>query len=115
MKTTTARLPKGQSYPLKPSSLKAAFASAGIALDTMLIRAPGVLFDAHFWPPKNGIPQERLYIRAGSVPSSRAADARHRVEAVLIPALIAWIAAIMREDPKSPRRREKQSIDLRLD
>jgi hypothetical protein len=53
MNSETGKLPKGQSYPLKPSLIAAALAEAGIDIDVHLIRSPGDLFDAHFWPPHN--------------------------------------------------------------
>lgn len=113
MKSETGKLPKGQIYPLKPSLLSAALADAGIGIDVHLIRTPGDLFDAHFWPAKN-MPYERLYVRMGSVPVERAADARTRVAAVIIPRLIKWISVILAADAKSPIRREEQFLNLGL-
>ncbi|NKJ03035.1 hypothetical protein FHW92_005146 [Novosphingobium sp. SG707] len=37
----TAKLPKGQSYPLKPSILKAALVTAQVSVVTHLVRSPG--------------------------------------------------------------------------
>jgi hypothetical protein len=114
MKSETAKLPKGQRYPLKPSALEAALAEAHIAIDTHLIRSPGDLFDAYFWPPNNNVPRERLYVRVGSVPSELVADARRHVESVMIPTLVKWIADILVRDCNSPVRREQQRLDLKL-
>ena len=114
MKSETAKLPKGQSYPLKPTALDAALLEADIKLDAYLIRSPGNLFDAHFWPPNYNVPYERLYVRAGSVPSTDAAEARHKIETVTLPALIKWISGILAQDRKSPIRREQQVIRLHL-
>ena len=113
MKSETAKLPKGQSYPLRPSALEDALAKAGITIDTHLIRSPGVLFYAHFWPPNDNVPHERLYVRAGSVPLAGAAEARRRVEDVVIPTLVGWIADILERDRNSPVRREQQALDLK--
>jgi len=112
MKSETAKLPKGQSYPLRPSVLEAALSGAGVGIDTHLIRSPGRLFDAHFWPPNENLPYERLYVRAGSVPAEEATNARKRMEEVAVPALVAWIAKISSLDSKSPVRREKQFFNL---
>ena len=112
MKSTTAKLSKGQSYPLRPSVLEAELDRAGIIIDTNLERSPGDLFDAFFWPPNANVPHERLHIRAGSVPRERAGEARHRMVTVTVPALIRWIAGILATDPQSPVRREQQAIDL---
>jgi hypothetical protein len=114
MKSEAAKLPEGQSYLLKPSVLATALASAGLTIDTHLVRSPGTLFDVHFWPPENNVAYERLYVRAGSVPSGQAAEARRHVETVTIPALIKWLADILEQDTCSPIRREKQVVDLRL-
>lgn len=110
MKSATAKLPKGQSYPLKPSRLEAALAEANVSIDVYLTRTPGRFFNAHFWPPSPDIPYERLYVQAGSVPSEEAASARAEVEARGIPALIEWIAAIVALDPLSPSRRERSEL-----
>jgi len=112
MKSETAKLPSGQSYPLRPSKLKEALTTAGVSLDVHLSRSPGVLFDAHFWPPTPEVPYERLYVRAGSVTSEQVADARRKIEERVLPTLVRWIARILSENPKSPMRREKQVLDL---
>ena len=113
MKSKTGKLPRGQSYPLKPSTLEAALAGAVIGIDTFLTRGHGELFDAFFWPPNPNVPYERLYIRIGSVASERAAEARLRMEEVMLPGLIQWIADILAQDVRSPVRREQQRLVLR--
>ena len=110
MKSETAKLPKGQSYPLKPSKLEEALASANIPIDAYLTRTPGRYFNAHFWPPNPNIPYERLYVEAGSVPSDEAKRARVEVEETALPAIVEWIASILALDPKSPVRREPQNL-----
>jgi hypothetical protein len=112
MQSETAKLPMGHSYPLKPTALEAALANADISIDLHLIRSPGDLFDAHFWPPHANVPYERLYVRAGSVPKEQAAEARHKMETVVLPSLVKWIADILAQDRDSPVRREQQRIDL---
>lgn len=112
MKSETGKLPKGQSYPLKPSFLEEALAGAGIIIETHLTRAPGNLFDAHFWPPNQNVPYERLYVRAGSVPIEDAANARRQIENHAVPTLIKWVGDILAQDRESPMRREKQYLGL---
>lgn len=112
MKSETGKLPKGHSYPLKPSFLKEALTSAGIVIETHLTRNPGNLFDAHFWPPNQNVPYERLYVRAGSVPIEEAANARHRVESYAVPILVKWVGDILALDQESSVRREKQYLGL---
>jgi hypothetical protein len=113
MNSETEKLPKGQSYPLKPSVLATALTEAGIDIDTHLIRSPGDVFNAYFWPPHN-LPYERLYIRIGSVTSDHAHEARSKMEEIVVPRLVQWIAGILAADVKSPTRREKQSLSLKL-
>jgi len=112
MKSETAKLPKGQSYPLRPSILESALADAGLSIDTHLIRSPGNLFDAHFWTPNENVPYERLYVRFGSVPSPDLASTRNRVETEALPSLLRWIKGILALPSNSPIRRESQRIDL---
>lgn len=112
MKSETAELSKGQSYPLRPTFLKAELDRALVTIDVSLTRSPGNLFDVFFWPPNPNLPHERFYIRTGSVPSERAAEARQRMETVTVPALLRWMADILAADARSPLRREKQSINL---
>ncbi len=115
MKSETRKLPKGHSYPFKPSFLAAALERAEINIDIQFIRSPSRrLFAADFWPANRNVSYERLYICAGSVPVERAASARRWAEETAIPQLIQWIAAILAADPKSPIRREEQSIRLAL-
>ena len=113
MKSETAKLPRGQSYPLKPSILEAALTTARISINTHLVRSPGKMFDAHFWPPTPDIPYERLYIRIGSGPAEQAQAARDRMGREALPMLVEWIGNILAQDPQSPIRREKQRLDLK--
>jgi len=113
MKSEKAKLPKGHSYPLRPTALEAALSAAGIAIDTSLIRSPGNLFDAHFWPPNENVAYERLYVRAGSVPIAEATEARRQIEDVTLPALVKWIGDILALDRKSPIRREQHYLNLK--
>jgi hypothetical protein len=114
MKSETAKLPKSQGYPLRPSTLQDALGRAGISIDVHLSRRPGALFDAHFWPPSPNVPYERLYVRVGSVPVEQVEAVRREFEAKTLPVLVEWIAGILAQDLKSPARREKQVLDLRL-
>ena len=114
MKSETETLPRRQSYPLRPSTLEDALNRAGVSIDVHLIRKPGALFDAHFWPPNPNVPHERLYIRVGSVPVEQVGAVRREIEEKALPVLVKWIANILAQDPKSPIRREQQVLDLRV-
>lgn len=113
MKSETSKLPKGQSYPLKPTALEAAFKNANVTIDVHLISKPGDLFDAHFWPPNDWMPHERLYIRAGTVAKEKASAARIRMETNIIPSLVEWIGGILALDSNSPVRREQQRLEIK--
>ncbi len=65
-----------------------------------------------FGRPTRTSPTSGLYVRAGSVESERAAEARTEAETVMLPALVRWIADILAEDVNSPVRREQQALDL---
>ncbi|WP_332804256.1 hypothetical protein [Sphingomonas sp. RT2P30] len=110
MKSVTAKLPKGQSYPLRPSKLEEALASSSLSIDVYLTRTPGRFFNAHFWPPSPNVPYERIYIQAGSVPTGEALIARAEVEGKALPALVEWIEGIVALDAKSPARRERREL-----
>jgi hypothetical protein len=114
MRSQTGKLPKSESYVLKPSVLGAALAAAGVAIDIHLVRNPGPLFAAHFWPPNQNVPYERLYVQAGSVPRERAAAVRRHVADVVVPQIVAWIADILSRDIASPVRRGQQAIAFTL-
>jgi hypothetical protein len=112
MISETAKLPRGQSYVLKPSALASALQAAGVTIDTQLVRAPSrICIDANFWPPRN-LPYDRLYVTSGTVPREQAAGARLFVEQRALPDLVAWIADIMSRDPASPVRRELQMMRI---
>ena len=114
MRSETARLPKRQGYPLRPSTLEDALKRAGVSIDVHLIRQPGKLFDAHFWPPNPNAPYERLYVRVGSVPIEQVGAIRREFEATTLPVLVKWIASILAQDSKSPMRGEEQMLELRV-
>jgi hypothetical protein len=115
MKSETGKRGHREGYALKPSVLSAALEAAALSIDTHLVRGSGDIFlDAHFWPSRPGIPYERLYVRAGTVPVERVTGARVYVESEAIPQLVAWIAAIVASDSKSPVRHEEQYIHFNL-
>ncbi|MGF6227694.1 hypothetical protein QFZ27_001649 [Inquilinus ginsengisoli] len=112
MISETAKLPKDQSYVLKPSALASALQAAGVTIDTHFVRAPSRIFiDANFWPPHN-LPHDRLYVTSGTVPREQAERARLFVEHKALPDLAGWIADIMSRDPASPVRREAQLMRI---
>ena len=103
------KLPTGFSYPLQTSALTAALELANITLDCSLSynRRPSP-FTAHFWPPNENVPYERLYLTVGAVASSVAAQERQNMNEVTLPTFVLWIRAIISQPLDSPIRREKQ-------
>lgn len=110
MRSSTAKIPKGQSYPLRPSALEEALTSADVAIDVYLTRTPGRVFNAHYWPSSSNVPFDRIYIQAGSVPSDEVSTVRAEFEAYAIPVLVRWIAQIAAADERSSVRRDQQLL-----
>ena len=111
MESRKEKLPKGRSYPLRPSSLERAIGDAGVELPVKLTRwdyrRKGT-FEAVFYP-EGSFPEELCFwVSCGAVPSERVADIRGPLETHCIPKFIRWAKEIEALDPKSPRRREPQ-------
>lgn len=101
----TEKLPKGRSYPLKPSVLADAVKRAGITIPVELVRWDRYEYAlvARFNPPglipgENG---ESIWLRCRSVPAERAAEARTVVAAQAIPQFIEWARGIEALDMRS--------------
>jgi hypothetical protein len=114
MRSETDRLPKGQSYPLKPSLLAAALAAANIEIDTFLMRSRRSVgaFNVNFWVPNQNVSHERLHILVGAIPTVRLAEVSAHTETVLLPRLIAWVGNILSLDERSVVRRDGQTLIL---
>ena len=115
----TEKLPKGRSYPIKPSDLEEAVRRGGITIPIELVRWD--LYEyalvARFNPPglipwQDG---ESIWLRCRSVPAERAAEARAVVAAQAIPQFIEWARWIEALDVRSPIRRESQTFSFDLD
>lgn len=111
MESRKEKLPRGRSYPLKPSSLEAAVAAACLALPVSLTRwdyKQRETLEATFYP-EGSFPEELCFwVSCGAAPSDRTAEIRGTLEADGIPRLIRWAKEIEALDLKSPRRREHQ-------
>jgi hypothetical protein len=115
----TEKLPKGRSYPVKPSDLAEAVRRAGITIPIELVRwdlfeyALVGKFNPPGWiPSQNG---ESIWLRCRSVPAERAAEARTVVAGQAIPQFIEWARGIEALDVRSPIRRESQTFSFSLD
>jgi hypothetical protein len=119
VKSRSEKLPKGRSYPIKPLLLAAAVENSGISLPVELTQWDRYdhAFHADFLP--NGWPKraehELIWVHCRAVPSSRAAEARAKIEAEIIPQFIRWAREIDALDARSPIRREKQSFRVSLE
>lgn len=90
-------------------------AAAGIELETTLLHLDRDLpLECYFWPSKPGIPHDRLYIRAGSVASGLAKEARDFIEQQGVPQLVAWVSGILNLPYNSPVRRAEQHFYVEL-
>ncbi len=119
MKSRSDKLPQGRTYPIKPSVLAAAVESSGLSLPVELTQWDRFDhgFEADFLP--NGWPKqaehELIWVHCRAVPSSRAAEARAKIEGEIIPQFIRWAQEIDALDTNSPIRREKQSFRVSLE
>jgi hypothetical protein len=111
MRSWQKKLPKGRSYPLKPSFLEAAIANAGITLPVELARidsSKDAAFTAGYSPPGSFPKGELFELTCQSVPSEHATEIRAALEAEAIPQFVEWAKSIEALDYRSPVRREHQ-------
>ncbi|WP_311268743.1 hypothetical protein [Sphingobium sp. WCS2017Hpa-17] len=114
MESRTEKLPKGRSYPLRPSILSAAVEASGILIPVQLTRwdRGDFVFEASFMP--NGFVKlaehELFWVCCRAVPSSGAKEARTVIEQQAIPQFIEWAKSIDKLDATSTVRRESQTF-----
>lgn len=102
-------LPKGKSFILRSSKLYEAMRSKNIVIDTYLRHMNShVFFEAYFWPPDHTIHHERIYVRAGAVPTAQAKKARQFIDEFIIPQFIIWVQEILSLPRNSPMRQSEQ-------
>lgn len=119
MDSRAAKLPRGRSYPLKPSLLAAAVEAAGLSSRVKLMQWDRYdhAFEAVFHPDGSFPGQEgdMFRVRCRAVPSANAARARQVVEAEAIPRFILWALGIERLDEFSTVRREWPKFHFSLE
>ncbi|MFO0881683.1 MAG: hypothetical protein U0840_30665 [Gemmataceae bacterium] len=100
------RLPKGRSYVLKTTQLADALAASGIDWRVDLVywspRAGGSILEGHYWPPSENVPYQRVYVRAGSVPSSLRPAAAEALRESALPQFIHWVEGLLALPDGSP-------------
>jgi hypothetical protein len=100
---------RGAATPLRSSFLAAALSHANVTIEFHLVIAPSaIFFDAHFWPPNQAVPHERLYVRVSCVSAKEGRAAREFVETSVVPDLIAWLQDILSLPKRSPVRQSQQ-------
>jgi hypothetical protein len=105
------KLPKGRSYPLKPSSLQKAIGDAHLQLPVRLTRwdyKGEETFEATFYPEGSWPEELCFWVSCGAAPSERVAEIRDALETECIPRFIQWAKEVEALDARSPRRREHQ-------
>lgn len=119
MKSRGDKLPRGRSYPLKPSELERQVSDAGLQLPVEFTRWDRFdnVFQASFqpegtWPGKDG---EFFWVYCRAVPSVHARDANAKLLSEGIPKFLEWAKGIEKLDERSPIRREKQTFRFLLD
>ena len=104
-------MPKGRSYPLKPSVLEAAIDEARITFPVELARIDSskeAAFRASYAPPGSFPKGEHLELSCQSVPSECAVEIRAALETEAVPQFVEWAKHIESLDAHSPARREHQ-------
>lgn len=114
MKSRGEKLPRGRSYPLKPSELEREVIASGLRLPvefTRWDRYDSVLQASFYpegtWPGKDG---EFFWVYCRAVPSAHARQVNAKLLSDGIPRLLEWAAEIEKLDARSPIRREKQTF-----
>ena len=96
------KLPKGQSYVLKTSSLQELLNDTHIKTSVHLIYqhtsnslSEIVLLDCHYWLPNANVPHSRFYVRTSAVPSKDRKIATDWMQLRVLPELIEWMTKIV--------------------
>jgi hypothetical protein len=114
MQSSTEKLPKGRTYPLKPMLLASALQDAGIAIRVTLTRwdkfdeSLQARFSPDAWLP--GQAGELIWVSCKAVSSNQAPAIRAAVESEGVARLIEWAKSIEALDARSPVRREQQTF-----
>lgn len=104
-------IPKNASFILRSSILERMIQDAGISVQVDLHQMhSAILFEAFFWSPRPGVPQERFFVRAGTVPASQAQDFRFQLESRVLPEFIPWACGILALPLNSTVRRSDQEF-----
>lgn len=114
MKSWGEKLPRGRSYPLKPSELEREVVASGLKLSVEFTRWDRFdsVFQATFYPEGSLWDREGEYfsIYCRAVPSDHARDANAKLLSDGIPKFLAWAKEIEKLDERSPIRRERQTF-----
>jgi hypothetical protein len=105
------KLPKGRSFPVKSSVLRAALQDFLQQVDVIIyFSRTSHNFHAIFSPPGEIKKIETLQVFVGVVPSASAALARESADVSIIPEFTEWITRLLAEPSNSTIRRNHQSF-----
>ena len=111
-------LAKGRSWILKTSLLERALIEAKIEIDVQLTyRTPQTgssILEAFYWMPNSNVPNRRLYVRAGSLPSGDRAAAFAELTDTALPALVAWLGSLHCQPENAPVLYTEPYFDARF-
>lgn len=113
------KLPKGRTYPLKPSELEREIAASGLTLPVEFTRWDKFdsVFQASFYPVGTWLGKDGqfFWVYCRAVPSIHARAAHTKILSEAIPKFIDWAKHIEALDDQSPIKREKQTFRYPLD
>lgn len=119
MESQKDKLPKGRSYPLKPSELERAVLESGLQLRVEFTRWDKFepVLQANYYPDGSwsGRSGDFIWIYCKAVESASANAINARLLSEALPRLLKWAKHIEGLDARSPVRREKQSFSFPLE
>ncbi|WP_156358181.1 hypothetical protein [Sphingobium sp. Leaf26] len=119
MLSSKDKLPKGRSYPLKPSELERAISHHDLRLPVEFTRWDKFddVLQASFYPDGSwpGHDGDFIWVYCKAVPSEIRTAISSKMLTEAIPQLMAWAKNIESLDAKSTIRREKQSYRFSFD
>ena len=71
--------------------------------DAKLAMKGGSILEALYWMPNPRVPNRRVYVRAGSLPSSDRATAAKQLQEEALPRFIKWLTCLHTAPDNDPR------------
>ena len=112
---TKPPLRTGLSYVLKTTQLDTALATAKLAPHVDLSywepSGGGSILQAFYWLANESIDQNRVYVRAGCVPSQQRRDAAAALTNEGLPSFIAWVRTLVALPANAPMLHQRPFFD----